>query len=42
LAVLWFLPAPDPEDFEFPKWEEFGLGQSGDSADLGLDVVFDN
>lgn len=41
LAVLWFVPAPDPEAAELPPWGEFGFVVPGDEDDRQLDIVFD-
>jgi hypothetical protein len=41
LAVFWFLPAPGPEDAEWPAWDALDLVGPGDPADAVLDIVFD-
>lgn len=42
LAILWFMPTPEPECIPRPDWAELGLVQAGDPEDRDLDIEFDS
>ena len=41
LGILWFVPQPGAEAAAWPPLKEFHLVESGDRADLELDIIFD-